>query len=100
MTRGGGHRGVLLRSMLEICERSMRKADCGTVAASRQATCAGAQPVPRACGRHEQVGPLACHAGPACTRVKTRSVRPMRAALAGTKEPTWARNTMRATCLA
>jgi len=40
MTSEGAHIGVLLRSMLEICERSMRKADCGTVAASRQATCA------------------------------------------------------------
>ena len=56
MTSEGAHIGVLLRSMLEICERSMRKADCGTVAASRQATCAGAQPVPWACGRRAQVG--------------------------------------------
>ncbi len=31
-------------------------------------------------------------------RVKMRSVRPMVASAAGTKEPTWARNTMSATC--
>ncbi len=34
------HLWVAWCSMLDIWVRSMRKADCGTVAASRQATCA------------------------------------------------------------
>ena len=33
------HLLVACRSMLDICVRSIRKADCGTVIASRQATC-------------------------------------------------------------
>ena len=33
------HLQVACRSMLDICVRSIRKADCGTVTASRQATC-------------------------------------------------------------
>ena len=38
--------------------------------------------------------------GSELTRVKMRSVRPMRAALAGTNDPTWARKTISATCFA
>ena len=37
------HLWVAWCSMLDIWVRSMRKADCGTVAASRQATCARSQ---------------------------------------------------------
>lgn len=104
------HLWVAWCSMLDIWVRSMRKADCGTVAASRQATCARSQQCVGHFVECKTVCALEFHGKPTVirmslpgselTRVKMRSVRPMRAALAGTNDPTWARKTISATCFA
>ena len=47
---------------------------------------------------HQVVACPAARSSLAPVRVNTRSTTPMRAALAGTKEPIWAMRTMRATC--